>query len=222
MLRNLTIKNKIVTLYQFCNIPKMTAPSGNPKHLELLHTARQLFWKHGIRRVSVEEVCREAGVSKMTFYRAFPNKIELAKAMLQQAFDESMAEYRAIMAQDIPFEEKVQQQLLLKFKGTKGISAELVRDIYSNRDWGLREYMEQRTEEALKVIMDDFAQAQQKGWIRKDMRLDFILFLFHRMQAWITDEHLLASYADTQELVMEITNFFFYGIMPHASKNHEQ
>ena len=200
----------------------MTAQPDSSKSLDILNTARQLFWKHGIRRVSVEEICREAGASKMTFYRSFPNKIELAKAMLQKMFDESMNEYSAIMALDIPFEEKVQKQLLLKFKGARGISAELVRDIYSNQEWGLREYMERRTEEALKVIMNDFAQAQQKGWIRQDLRLDFILFLLHRMQDWITNEQLLASYPDTQDLIMEITNFFFYGIMPHESKGHER
>lgn len=196
----------------------MTAQPDSPKYLDILNTARRLFWKHGIRRVSVEEICREAGASKMSFYRFFPNKVELAKAMLQELFDESMNEYQALMAQDIPFEEKVQKQLLMKFEGTRGISAELVRDIYSKREWGLREYLEQRTEEALKVIMNDYAQAQQKGWIRKDIRLDFILYIFHKMPGWVSDEQLLASYPDTQELIMEATRFFFYGILPREQK----
>ena len=199
----------------------MTASTDNPKSQDILDAARRLFWKHGIRRVTVEEICREAGASKMTFYRAFPNKIELAKAMLQRLFDESMDEYRAIMAEDIPFEEKVRKQLLLKVKGTEGISAELVRDIYSNQEWGLREYMEQRTEEALKVIMHDYIEAQKKGWIRPDIRPDFILYIFHRMQDWITDEQLLASYSDTHELIMEAVRFFFYGVLPHERKGDE-
>lgn len=200
----------------------MTVQTDSPKALEILDTAKRLFWKHGIRRVSVEEICREAGASKMTFYRSFPNKIELAKAMLQRLFDESMEEYRAIMEEDIPFEEKVKKQLLLKFKGTEGISAELVRDIYSNQEWGLREYMEQRTEEALRGIMNDYAQAQQKGWIRKDIRLAFMLYIFHKMPEWVSDEQLLASYADTQDLIMEITRFFFYGVLPHELKGDER
>ncbi len=199
----------------------MTAQPDSPKYLDILNTARRLFWKHGIRRVSVEEICREAGASKMSFYRFFPNKVELAKAMLQELFDESMNEYQALMAQDIPFEEKVQKQLLMKFEGTRGISAELVRDIYSNREWGLGEYLEQRTEEALKVIMNDYAQAQQKGWIRQDLRLDFMLYIFHRMPEWVSDEQLLASYPDPQELIMEATRFFFYGILPRKQKGHE-
>ena len=200
----------------------MTAQPDSQKALDILDTAKQLFWKHGIRRVTVEEICREAGASKMTFYRSFPNKIELAKAMLQRLFDESMNEYRAIMKEDISFEEKVRKQLLLKFKGTEGISAELVRDIYSNQEWGLREYMERRTEETLKVIMHDYIEAQKRGWIRQDIRPDFILFIFHRMQDWVTDEQLLASYSDTHELIMEAVRFFFYGVLPHEQKGDER
>ncbi|MCO6487399.1 MAG: TetR/AcrR family transcriptional regulator [Phaeodactylibacter sp.] len=200
----------------------MAASTDNSKSLDILEAARRLFWKHGIRRVTVEEICREAGASKMTFYRAFANKVDLARAILQELFDESMKEYRAIMEQDIAFEEKVRKQLLLKSKGTRGISAELVRDIYSNQEWGLREYMEQRTEEALRVIMEDYLEARKKGWIRQDLRPDFILYIFHRMQDWITDEQLLTSYSDTQELIMEITRFFFYGILPHEQKGDER
>jgi AcrR family transcriptional regulator len=197
----------------------MTSQPDSPKYHDLVQTARQLFWKHGIRRVSVEEICAEAGVSKMTFYRFFPNKIELAKTMLQQLFDDSMQQYRAIMDQDLPFEEKVRQQLLLKFKGTEAISGEFVRDIYSNEDWGLKAYMEQRTEEALMTIISDYSKAQQQGHIRKDLKLDFILYMLHKMQEWITDENLVRSYDDIHDLIMEIANFFFYGILPHSPRS---
>ena len=37
------------------------------KQLELLKIARELFWKHGFKRVSIEEICQKASVSKMTF-----------------------------------------------------------------------------------------------------------------------------------------------------------
>ena len=49
----------------------------NPKYLDIFKTAKDLFWKYGIKRVSIEEICKEAKVSKMTFYKFFPNKIEL-------------------------------------------------------------------------------------------------------------------------------------------------
>ena len=194
---------------------------SNPKYRDLLKTARELFWKHGVKRVTIEEICNVSGVSKMTFYRFFPNKIELAKTILQGMFDDAMGDYRALMAEDIPFEEKVHRQLLLKFEGTKEISKELVRDIYSNQEWGLGAYMEARTEEALKVIMEDYAKAQRKGWIRKDLNLGFVLYIFHKMPEWIYDPQLLSAYESQQDLIMEIANFFFYGILPHSQESNE-
>ncbi|MBL0024612.1 MAG: helix-turn-helix transcriptional regulator [Saprospiraceae bacterium] len=46
-------------------------------YLKIITTAKKLFWKHGSSRVTIEELCREAGVSKMTFYRHFNNKNEI-------------------------------------------------------------------------------------------------------------------------------------------------
>lgn len=196
----------------------MNVQPDSPKYTDILSTAKRLFWKHGVRRVSVEEICKEAGVSKMTFYRFFPNKVDLARKMLEKVFDDSMQEYRDLMAQDIPFEEKVRRQLLLKFKGTESVSMEFVKDIYSNEEWGLKEYMEERTEETLKTVIADYAIAKEKGWIRADLNLQFVLYIFHKMPEWITDPHLAAAYDDIHDLIMEIANFFFYGILPRHPK----
>ncbi len=144
--------------------------TDSPKYAEILEAARRLYWKYGIKKVSVEEICREAQVSKMTFYRFFPNKIEVAKVVLEQVFDTSLRDYRQIMAQDVPYEEKVRQQLRLKFEGTEAISADLIRDLYSNEEWGLKAYLEQRTEETIREIVADFAHAQQQGWVRADIQ----------------------------------------------------
>ena len=39
--------------------------------------AQELFREYGLNKVSVEEICDRAGVSKMTFYRQYRNKIDL-------------------------------------------------------------------------------------------------------------------------------------------------
>jgi len=43
--------------------------SENQKYNQIIDTSKKLFWKYGIKRVTIEEICREAGVSKMTFYK---------------------------------------------------------------------------------------------------------------------------------------------------------
>ena len=83
----------------------------NKKYRDIMETATRLFWKHGLRRVTIEEICQEAKVSKMTFYKYFPSKTELAKEIMQKMFDENMKVFDELMLSDIPFEEKMHRQI---------------------------------------------------------------------------------------------------------------
>lgn len=53
-------------------------------HTRILVTAYGLFSRRGIRDVGVDELIRESGVAKATFYRHFPTKDELALAFLKR------------------------------------------------------------------------------------------------------------------------------------------
>lgn len=191
------------------------------KYQDILKTAHHLFWKHGIRRVTIEEVCREAGVSKMTFYRYFSNKEELARVVLEKLFDESVEKYRALMKEDIAFEEKVKRQLMAKFEGTKEISVELIKDIYSDKKYGLSEYWEKRAHEFTQEVLRDYAKAQQAGLIRKNINLNFILYFNQKAAEMIMDPNMAALYETTQDLIMEVANLFFYGIFPRHNDQNE-
>jgi AcrR family transcriptional regulator len=46
-------------------------------------TAKQLFYREGIRAVGVDEIVRRAGATKPSLYRSFPSKDELAAAYLR-------------------------------------------------------------------------------------------------------------------------------------------
>jgi len=48
--------------------------TSNPKREQILTTGKELFWKFGFKRVTIEEICKEAGVSKMTYYKFFTTK----------------------------------------------------------------------------------------------------------------------------------------------------
>ncbi|HJT07176.1 MAG TPA: TetR/AcrR family transcriptional regulator [Stellaceae bacterium] len=58
-----------------------------PARERILAVASDLFYRQGIRSVGVDEVVAAAGVAKMSLYRSFPSKDELAAAYLE-AVDE--------------------------------------------------------------------------------------------------------------------------------------
>jgi AcrR family transcriptional regulator len=49
----------------------------------IFSTARDLFYRHGIRAVGVDTIACEAGTNKMSFYRSFPSKDELVAEYLR-------------------------------------------------------------------------------------------------------------------------------------------
>jgi len=191
------------------------------KKEDLLRTAKDLFWKFGFRRVTVEEICREANVSKMTFYKYFSNKEDLAIEMIKKMFDENMKVFNEMMEADIPFEEKMHKQVQMKMEGTKNISEEFVKDIYGDVESEINKYWKKRINEAMMEVMNHYKKAQEKGWIRKDLKIDFMMYLVNKFFEFTNDDYLISKYDTMQDLIMEINKFFLYGILPSNKPQNE-
>lgn len=187
--------------------------NSNPKREQILRTGKDLFWKFGIRRVTIEEICKEAGVSKMTYYKFFSNKMKLVKTIMDGIIEGTYREYRNIMDSDMPFTEKVVKTIQLKRDQTKAMSSEFFRDYTSNADPEMVACLNQMAKKNLQMIAEDYSRAQKEGNIRKELKVEFILYFLNSIQEMLYDEKLIALYDNPQDLIMEITRFFFYGVL---------
>jgi AcrR family transcriptional regulator len=185
---------------------------------ELMIASKKLFWKFGFKRVTIEEVCREANVSKMTFYKHFKNKIELIKYLIDHILDKAMKKYRNIMDSDIPFKEKVIKTLDLKMEQTMDMSNEFFNDYVRHADSEMIALLQQKRNEMMSSILNDYIEAQKMGDIRKDIKPEFILYFLNQIVEMIKDEQLEKMYDHPQDMIMEFTNFFFYGVLPRDGK----
>jgi len=181
---------------------------------KIINAAKHLFWKYGFRKVSVEEICKEAKLSKMTFYKFFPNKIELAKKIFEDLADEGLKQYIEIMNSNISIEKKIEKMLILKKEFTKNISKEFIMDFYKDTKLGLKDFIEQKTNEIQIESINLFKKGQEEGLYRKEIKPDFYLYMYKKMSEIFFDDELLKIYKSPNELIMEITNFFVYGISP--------
>ena len=191
----------------------MSAKS-NPKRQQILETGKDLFWKFGFTRVSIEEICKEAGVSKMTFYKYFSNKMELVKILVDEILQESMIKYGKIMESVLPYPDKVMGMIELKREQTHTMSSEFFKDYLQSGDPELIAHLHKVSEENLQIFMNDFRKAQDKGEIRKDLKVEFIMAVLNQLMDWVQhDKSLLDLYDTPQDLAVELTRFMFYGIM---------
>lgn len=182
------------------------------KKKQIIATGKELFWKHGFKRVTIEEISTAANVSKMTYYKYFSNKMELVKAIMEQLMNDTLSRYKAIMNSDVPFTEKIEMQLQMKMEGTADVSSEFLDDLLIHGEPEMMEYMSNMQQQMLGIVHKDYLAAQEKGEIRKDVKPEFIIYFLNHIYDMLKDENLLKMYRDPNELAMELTRFFFYGI----------
>jgi AcrR family transcriptional regulator len=184
----------------------------NKSYLKIIKTARELFWKHGFRRVSVQEISEKSGVSKMTFYKYFPNKIDLAKSVFANEIEEGMIRFNKLMEENIPVPEKIKKMILLKAEGTNNISREFMDDFYLGTEPELKKFVEEKTRETWVNMLKDWKRGQEKGIFRDDFKPEFLLQVSFKLIEILKDEKLAALYDSTQDFILEFTRFIAYGV----------
>ena len=65
---------------------------------KLLSTAIELIWANSYNAVSVDDICKKAGVKKGSFYHFFPSKAHLALETMQGCLEQTIERYNDIFS----------------------------------------------------------------------------------------------------------------------------
>jgi AcrR family transcriptional regulator len=190
------------------------------KKRDILLKGKELFWRYGIKRVTIEEICEEAGVAKMTFYKYFSNKNALVKSVLEEYMAANLRKYDEIEESDKPYKEKVKMMTLLKMEGTHDISKEFLSDYYSLDDPDLISFLQTKTEEIMKRFIEGVKEAQARGEVRPGIKPEFIIYFFNRMPDMAADPALVNLYPTVKDLAVELIEFFFHGILSETTADN--
>jgi AcrR family transcriptional regulator len=186
----------------------------NKKQTDIIASAQRLFWKYGFKKVTIEEICREAKVSKVTFYKFFPNKTEVAKAVLDSVVDNANKDFILLIQTATTTLELMEGMFKMKKDGVHDISKEFLADFYTDKTLGLGEYFGLKIQQIWTQVREGYIQLQEKGLIRKDLNLDFLLYFSNKLTDLFEDPYLLSLFPNTEDLLLEFTNLFTFGMTP--------
>jgi AcrR family transcriptional regulator len=178
------------------------------KQQQVVVTAEDLFKKHGIKRVTIEEICKKADVSKMTFYKYFDNKMGLVKHIWDNWIEEGFNKLDEINAMGIPFPEKIERMFEWKRAFTSKMSIEFIED-FLQMDGGI--------EKVRGRFFDFIIDSQKKGDTRPEVRPEFIMAVLDKLYELARDEKLLEIYPHFIEFNRELKDFLWYGLLPREN-----
>lgn len=168
--------------------------------------------RFGVKRVTIEEICRTAAVSKMTFYKFFSNKNDLVLRIMENLMDEGQGKFDDIMAGPESFANKMDQFIQMKLDYGKRISKEFYIDFMSYSP-EVHDLIVHRSQENRQLLISAFEIAQKQGEIRKNLNLQFVEYMMNNITELAQDPQLLALFPDTYQLTKQWLDFFLYGIM---------
>ena len=82
---------------------------------QIADAALRRFARYGFKRSSMEDIAREAGLAKATIYLHFKGKDDVFRAMIERFAAQVSARCEAVMAQPLPFPDKLSALMLAQF-----------------------------------------------------------------------------------------------------------
>ena len=182
------------------------------EQLEL--TAKDLFWKHGFKKVSIDEICKKANVSRKTYYTFYENKNALVIYLYNKVVDEAYDIYEGVVESDLSFSEKLEKIFNYKLEFTKNVSMEFISDFYNPDSGDLTTLFNNTVERSMKFMRDFLNRAQKNGDINQDLSLDYIMFMMQKAIDLCGTQELMSMFPDLNALTRQVTQSMIYGIMP--------
>lgn len=146
----------------------------------VLERVRELFFKYGVRSVSMEDICRDLGISKKKLYQLFSSKNELVEKLLlleRENFE--------IIFDTYNFEGVNAIDILLTVSKEVG---DRFRDISPSMTFDLKKYypdiyhnhIEERIDFIFKKIQINLEKGINQGVYRDDLSVELISRLYIR------------------------------------------
>lgn len=150
----------------------------------ILKTAGQLFYKFGIRSISIDDICRELGMSKKTFYTYYKTKDELVEAVLKDSVShmaeqihtkigqENLQSCLRSLAEHIRHDEKDVRHV-----------PQLVFDLKKYYPGLYYSYQKDVFELQKKQIAETMRAAQEEGLVREDLDAETAAIFFAKLHS---------------------------------------
>lgn len=180
------------------------------KQALLILTAKELFLKHGARRVTIEEICKTSGVSKRTFYKYFGDKWAIARAVLDSLYADGAMAFQDIINNNDSYKNKCQKILLL-VQGEIHAAGSIFLEDLTETGSPLKPYfcvLQQRTRA---MTMDFFREAQKAGHIDSSITMSFVLFMLDRVSDLLNHPDFVKIMPDIENRASELATQLFYG-----------
>ncbi len=149
---------------------------------EIINVARNLFTEYGYKKVSMDEIAREANVTKKTIYTYFKDKEDLFRYFLLEEIQKMEDIINEIKNKNLNVIETVHQTIyeLIKYRKNAAFLVRITKEAKQQRNEPLTKCVKIIDEEIQNCIKEQLRYAAKQNYIRK-CNIDLTAFIIFRV-----------------------------------------
>lgn len=184
------------------------------KPQQIVEEAEKLFSRHGWQQVSVEEICRAAACSRVTFYKHFANKNALLMQVIETQRDAVRARLQALLDTQSSARDVMQTFLDIQAESLAGLySAAMLADMEKTEDEELKAFFARLAGEKYAFMRGFFAALQTRGLLSPRLPAVMIEVFLVETDKLFAHPALLAHYGEgSPRLREDILRLLIYGL----------
>jgi len=186
---------------------------SNVQKDRILEGAEELFFKAGIRSVTMDEIARHLGMSKKTIYQFYRDKDDIVSALIEKKLGEDKEEMCGIAGKS----SNVMEEMLNMMKHSEDffsrVNPILIHDLqkYYPDAWMLFQNFK------ADVVIDSMQQILQRGIEQGYVRADIDTRIMARMRVWQMElgfDNSVFPHSDfnSWKVQLQFLEHFIYGI----------
>jgi len=145
---------------------------------EITEKARELFFKYGIKSVTMDDLSRELGMSKKTLYQYYSNKKEAVEAVIDNYVLEEKNDFCCIVEGNGNAIEELLSIYRNRFKHMKDFNPSVIYDLqrFYGELWRKIEVF--KNEFIFKHVCENIDRGIEEGLYRKNLKVQIIARLY--------------------------------------------
>lgn len=185
------------------------------KEQEILEKSTALFFKYGIRSMTMDEIANQLGISKKTLYQYFSNKAELIERIVRSYIEQEKSQCNALTtieendnAVEVMF--KIYQMNYSRMSHMNTVLLFELKRYYSNI-WSL--FDNHKNKFIYSTVLENLKQGMKEGLYRNDLRPEIIAKIYTGRIDMIADGELFPlEEFNFKQTLNELFKYHIHGI----------
>ncbi len=179
--------------------------------------AKRLFFQHGFRRVTMDEIAANLRMSKKTLYALFPSKDDLVKGVVFSIMAPKIARMSELMEKASGVAELFAGAVEVFQTLGQEISEPMMSDMRMMPD--LWREIEERRLAVLSHLGEVIERGKERGEVRSDLNTDLFLRIFMQTVSRIANPAMMLELnIRPSDLGPQLFGIFFHGILTDAGR----